>query len=182
MTQRQTSAAKRASRLLAMLCLPLFVGVAQPPAKNQQVVRATNGSSVWMGATSRSGMGPNALAVPNPSTKIYSFLRFFADGKVVGTEFATVATLADVENWDFFKASFAALSECVRTLHDVSLFFGEYSINGSSIKFSLSYPNGPVDYDGVIQGASLELNFVSRSNNNAGKEHYELLVPEPVKK
>jgi len=180
-----------------VLYLPIFVGASQGIAagqehqqehakstnQNQQVARGRDGTSVWAAGVSRAAMGPDPVVVPNGSMNIYEFLRFSSDGKVVGTEFATPAALAEVEDWDFFKVPFADLFGKARALNDPSLFFGEYSISGSSIKFSLTYPNGPaVDYDGTIQGSSLQLNFVSRDKSNAGKESYELLSPKPVKK
>jgi len=40
---------------------------------------------------------------------------------------------------------------------------GHYSTTGSSVKFSLTSLEGTVDYDGVVQGDSLQLNSLSDS-------------------
>jgi hypothetical protein len=88
-----------------------------------------------------------------------SYLRFYADGTVIGV--STTGTPAQIARW--FKAPYSNS--------------GHYSISGSSLKFSLTSPQGTVDYDGVICGSSLQVNVFSHINGRRGTDYYEL-VPE----
>ena len=56
---------------------------------------------------------------------------------------------------------------------------GKYVITGSSIRFSLTSPEGTVDYDGVFQGSSLKLNTYSHINDHRGSETYEKVYQNP---
>jgi hypothetical protein len=88
-----------------------------------------------------------------------AYLRFYPDGTVIGVN--SRQSPAETDSW--LERPF----ECS----------GRYSINGSSLKFSLTDPSCTVDYSGVIKGSSLKLNWVSHINNRRGEDYYELVVP-----
>ena len=84
------------------------------------------------------------------------YLRFYPDGTVIGV--TTTGTPSQIESW--FKAPYQNS--------------GRFSLNGSSIKFSLIDVTGTVDYDGVVRGSVLQLETYSHINGVHGNEHYQL--------
>jgi hypothetical protein len=78
----------------------------------------------------------------------YEYLRFYSGGTVI--EVVAGGTGTPSEKWfnETWKRS------------------GKYSISGSSVKFSI----GTYDYDGVIQGSSLQLRVHSPMNNRPGRQ------------
>ncbi|MGA3023236.1 MAG: hypothetical protein ABSF98_00565 [Bryobacteraceae bacterium] len=111
---------------------------------NGGVVRGTGDSSLWRG-----------------EHDLDEYLRFYSDGTVIGVH--SSGTPADIEPW--FKLS-SSMSPGIGR--------GKYSINGSSIHFSLTYPQGTVVWDGAVQGDSLQL------SNHGHEDSYGLLVPGSV--
>jgi hypothetical protein len=87
----------------------------------------------------------------------HHYLRFYRDGTVISA--TSIGSPAEIQSW--FKMPFRNT--------------GDYSISGSSIKFSTHSPEGTVDFEGTIRGTLLELNFHSLINDNRGTEYYELV-------
>lgn len=80
----------------------------------------------------------------------YQYLRFYSAGTVI----EVTSTGAPSEEW--FNESYKSS--------------GKYHINSSSLKFSI----GTFDYDGVVQGTTLQLNVRSPINNEPAElERYE---------
>jgi hypothetical protein len=74
------------------------------------------------------------------------YFRFYPDGTVIGV--TTSGSPNEIKNW--FRRPYVNS--------------GEYRIDGTSITFSLTSPEGTVNYKGVIRGSNLNLDVHSQIN------------------
>ena len=97
----------------------------------------------------------------SPDRKFNYWLRFFADGFVVGvtTDGNTDGSAANVSNW--LKHSYNNS--------------GQYKLQGNQISFSLKSSCGVVDYNGIVTKRGLELNSHSHINGNCSARNYSFV-------
>lgn len=114
-------------------------------ALRQRLVPAGADNSLWQ-HTERDPEG--ALST--------SYLRFYSDGTVIGITVQESTT--NMKDWG-------------RPWEDS----GEYVVRDSNLKFSLTDKYGTVEYDGKLQGQSLQLHVYSHINNNEHEDQYELV-------
>ena len=95
-----------------------------------------------------------------------NYLRFYSDGTVIGV--SSTGTPAQIEPW--FKAPYRNS--------------GKFSLEGFSVKFSLTDAAATVDYDGVVRGSVLQLDSYSHINGVRKKLFYQLengvAIPVPT--
>jgi WD40 repeat protein len=93
----------------------------------------------------------------------YDWLRFYDDGTFID---ATTAggTPEQVAKWFDRK--------------NESMTRGKYTINGAKVAFTIVTPRGNIEYEGVLTGERILLNYKSLITGNKGEEEYHFVKPE----
>lgn len=95
-----------------------------------------------------------------PIGESLTFLRFYSDGIVIEVATTADATPADMLRW--FRRPFDS--------------WGKYEIQGSTIQFSITSPEGVVDYRGELQGTTLTLDSLSHINGRQFHDSFRLVT------
>jgi hypothetical protein len=59
---------------------------------------------------------------------------------------------------------------------------GSYELRGSQIRFTLTAPEGTVDYDGVVNGNFMRVKVLSHINGYSHEKEYQWVAPRRQKR
>ena len=124
--------------------------VSSPPAKEQSVFLHHDG-----------------LYKYESTDNFVYYLRFFDDGTVLSTSFS-LGEIEDGEAWQYLSKDNSTNSES----YDEAVSRGDYSLSGSTVKFTTANTSGTVDYTGQIDGDEIRCDVYSHINNGQFSETY----------
>jgi hypothetical protein len=134
---------------------PRQMSTAQPPTPQKAAVDSGLSSSSALAKPWVHGVYQADASTSSASTKLWKYLRFYTDGRVVAVNMADNPV------------------NVAKTLHFEGKYVdpGQYHVTGNHLRFSCTNITGTVDYSGTIEsdGEKLQLEWFSHINNKKGQ-------------